>query len=151
MTERQRAEGDLRTEAAELLDVLVERLAASRRMLDLAPPQATPPAEETPAATEEQVATGSDASGSVCPTCGHDSNRASCTGCPLCALLAMLRGEKPELTAKLVDGALTALQAVRGLLGDLPATADPSSAPAEPIVKAAPMEQPRPTERIVIR
>ncbi|MGI8415970.1 MAG: hypothetical protein ACR2P2_07105, partial [Nakamurella sp.] len=43
------------------------------------------------------------------------------TGCPLCAAMAALRGEHPELTAQLVDSALSIVSVLRSLVGDLPA------------------------------
>ena len=51
----------------------------------------------------------------VCPTCGHQPGE-SCTACPLCRFLAVLRGERPEATARWVDGALIIVQALRSLI-----------------------------------
>ena len=58
-----------------------------------------------------------------CPECGSIPG-ASCTACPLCRFLAVLRGERPEATAKLVDGALLIVRTLRSLLPD----AEPAAA-----------------------
>lgn len=129
---------DLRSEANQLLDVLVDRLAAVRQTL------AGDPVEHAEGAGEHTEGAGEHSEGAgdrpedpaartaigdpapICPTCGHDSREVSCSGCPLCALLAMLRGERPELTARLVDGALQSLQAIRGLLGGPAGATEPT-------------------------
>ncbi|HET8590617.1 MAG TPA: hypothetical protein VFM01_13365 [Nakamurella sp.] len=127
--------GPLATEAAQLLDVLAERLAALR--------------DTRPAGDGAETARAAAGSGGVeeadqgpCPQCGHDPGAsAACTGCPLCRLLAVLRGERPESTARLVDGALTVVQLLRALL-----PASPEQAPAQrspsPQPPATPDEQP---------
>lgn len=51
----------------------------------------------------------------ACPECGAVPG-AACTGCPVCRLLAAVRGEHPEVTARVVDGALTVIRALRTLL-----------------------------------
>ncbi|MDQ2848526.1 MAG: hypothetical protein M3Y77_19770, partial [Actinomycetota bacterium] len=61
------------------------------------------------------------AAGQPCRSCGAAPGQSSCTGCPLCAAMAALRGERPELTARLVDGALSIVSGLRSLIGDLPA------------------------------
>ena len=66
----------------------------------------------------------------VCPSCGHDP-AASCTSCPLCRLLAVLRGERPEVTARWTESALTVVQALRTAIAPPGEPADPS-AEAEP-------------------
>jgi hypothetical protein len=126
---------DLRTEAAGLVELLLERLTAAQQNLPPAGPVAgtgSAPAGENgsePASdTGPSHIPGTEPSpGMPCPTCGHDPQQARCSGCPLCALLAMLRGERPELTARLLDSALATLHGIRGLIGDLPAT-DPQAA-----------------------
>lgn len=150
---------DLRSEATQLLDVLVDRLTATQQLLagasttgDAGPVGRDPGGNnaggsDAGSGDSGEHATGAGNDGSsgaddadraspICPTCGHDSREASCSGCPLCALLAMLRGERPELTAKLVDGALNSLQAIRGLLGPAPQTEpavqDPARDAGEP-------------------
>lgn len=107
------------------------------------PPAARPLADGSAGARDQPdritgtagAATDSDAAGGPddgrCPRCGHDpAANAACTACPLCRLTALLRGERPESTARLVDGALTVIQLLRGLL---PASPDPASPdPASP-------------------
>ena len=66
----------------------------------------------------------------VCPSCGHDP-AASCTSCPLCRLLAVLRGERPEVTARWTESALTVVQALRTAIAPPGEPADPA-ADAEP-------------------
>lgn len=63
----------------------------------------------------------------ACPECGAVPG-AACTGCPVCRLLAAVRGEHPEVTARVVDGALTVIRALRTLL---PAEASAPSPAAE--------------------
>ena len=55
-----------------------------------------------------QAAEGRMAGGAVelpepCPECGTVPG-AACTGCPVCRLIAAVRGERPEVTARVVDG-----------------------------------------------
>ena len=64
-----------------------------------------------------------------CPECGTVPG-AACTGCPVCRLIAAVRGERPEVTARMVDGALTIVRALRTLLPDPAAeTVAPPTAP----------------------
>jgi hypothetical protein len=108
---------DLRTEAAMLLDLLTERLSVLQQVADHQVEVDRTAATSTPdPAGSPDAAPG----GGVCAACGHDPNASSCSGCPICALLAMVRGERPELTARLVDGARTMLIGLRSLLGDFP-------------------------------
>jgi hypothetical protein len=116
---------ELRGEATQLLDVLVERLSVAQQLLGARPTDeptsgTTGSTDPGSAAAEPDPAApaSAPADSPVCPTGGHDARQASCSGCPLCALLSMLRGDRPELTAKLVDGALTALQGIRALLAE---------------------------------
>jgi hypothetical protein len=44
----------------------------------------------------------------------------SCTNCPVCALLALLRGERPELAVTFADRAAGVLAALRALVEELP-------------------------------
>jgi hypothetical protein len=98
--------GSLAAEASALLDVLTQRLAQVRDRK----PDGEERSEQPPAA---------------CPQCGHDpATPVTCTGCPLCAALALLRGERPEAAAKLAEGALAIVQVLRGLLSET----DPSAA-----------------------
>lgn len=112
MTEKppeQPAVGPLAHEAALLLDVVAARLSSMQ------------PAGPAPDAA-------------VCPECGSVTG-ASCTACPLCRFLAMVRGERPEATAKLVDGALLIVRTLRTLIPDVEegpgeAAGGPESGPA---------------------
>lgn len=105
--------GSLATEAALLLDAIAGRLESLRPGDGLG---ATAP-EEVPAA-------------GACPQCGHDPSAASaCTACPLCRLIAVLRGERPETTARLVDGALTVVRALRALVPGPEGTVSPTTGP----------------------
>ena len=61
--------------------------------------------------------TGAGGTGAICPECGSVPG-ASCTACPLCRFMALLRGERPEATAKLVDGALMIIRTLRSLVPD---------------------------------
>lgn len=132
--------GSLAAEASQLLDVLAGRLTemAARQRTAGDPAAAdgspTPDADgstgDTPAGESQPAAE----AGGRCPQCGHDpAASVSCTGCPLCAALALLRGERPEAAAKLAAGALTIVQTLRGLLagGGDAATAQPDG-PATP-------------------
>lgn len=113
--------GSLATEAALLLDAIAGRLESFR-----------------PGADPDAAGAGEIAGRELCPQCGHDpSAAATCTACPLCRLIAVLRGERPETTARLVDGALTVVRALRALVpgpegtaggpaGD-PSTGDPAT------------------------
>lgn len=104
---------DLRTEATLLTDVLVERLSALR--VAAAPAVPDPPTGADPSAADP-----------ICPTCGHDATRTDCAGCPVCAVLAVLRGERPELTAALLDGAISVVTALRTVLDGAGRTATSS-------------------------
>lgn len=111
---------DLRTEAALLTDVVLERLSALRGA----------PAHRTAAEAGVGGVVGGAGVDPACATCGHDGRRADCAGCPVCAVLAVLRGDRPELTVALLDGAITAVTSLRTLLeGTAPASADPIVSP----------------------
>lgn len=157
---------DLRTEAALLTDVLVERLSALRGATRTAAEMATETATgaaagpPTPTGTPTTDGGGAAVADPVCPTCGHDATRTDCAGCPVCAVLAVLRGDRPELTAALLDGAITAVTAIRTLLDSTarPATSSAGTSPpgtatdphpAEPV--GTPEPGPRRSERISIR
>ena len=66
-----------------------------------------------------------------CPECGSIPG-ASCTACPLCRFLALLRGERPEATAKLVDGALMIIRTLRSLVPEQPAPPPAGAATSNP-------------------
>jgi len=107
--------GTLATEAALLLDAVSERLTAKR---------GSPPGPDGE-------------SSAACPTCGHQPGE-SCTACPICRFLAVLRGERPEVTERWVDSALTIVQALRSLI---PATEPPPAG-------APPPPDPPPSQRL---
>ena len=131
------AVGPLAVEAALLLDVVADRLTAMK------PGGAGSSAEPGPAAGPGSSA-GPDRPGGAerpgpttasgrplgpdgrCPECGSVPG-ASCTACPLCRFLAMLRGERPETTAKLVDGALLIVRALRSMIPDAPEATAPTA------------------------
>ena len=55
----------------------------------------------------------------------HGESAGECTWCPHCQLLAVLRGDRPEVTAVLNDVLATASAALRSFSGE------PTPAPAE--------------------
>jgi hypothetical protein len=93
------------------------------------PPAGTPRAE--PAAPEEQpsepVPAEQPAAAAVHPS--------SCRGCPVCAVLGALRGERPDLTDALADVLTAAAAAVRAFSAPRPA---PVADPAPPVAGPAP-------------
>ncbi len=105
--------GTLATEAGLLLDAVAERLTAKRG----------------------PNAGGDSAPVAACPTCGHQPGE-SCTACPICRFLAVLRGERPEVTERWVDSALTIVQALRSLIpateAEAPGARPAGGAPADP-------------------
>ena len=120
--------GTLAQEAGLLLDLVLQRLQDSTR----------------------------DAAGTTCTECGRTPGARCSTGCPLCAVLAVVRGEPADIPAPVVQSVTTALGAVRGWLagttgqgpdsdGD-PATAqvrDPDrDVPSDPVSAAPPTTQP---------
>ena len=56
----------------------------------------------------------------------------ACTACPLCRFLAVIRGERPEATAKLLDGALLIVRTLRSLLPEPDPAAASTGSPGEP-------------------
>jgi len=143
--------GPLAVEAALLLDVMADRLTSMRppgepdsTPADESPPESPPdpppdppPAPPTPPAAPPSASRtppratqarsvptlGPDGR---CPECGAIPG-ASCTACPLCRFLAVLRGERPEATARLVDGALLIVRTLRSLLPEAEQAATASS------------------------
>lgn len=68
---------------------------------------------------------------------------APCTWCPLCAVIGLLRGERPELAARLAEHGA-------GLLAVLREAATP--APQEPAANPGPAGSPPPrVQRVVVR
>ncbi len=61
------------------------------------------------------------------PEAGHG---ADCRWCPVCQAAAVLRGERPEVTAALADLLATTASALRGF-AEAPAEAPASAPPAE--------------------
>ena len=146
--------GPLAQEAALLLDVVADRL-EQLKSRPTAPPGDTSSADvasadrpsddtaDTPTADEatgsepgpasssagqtsgDPVAAGADGR---CPECGSVPG-AYCTACPLCRFIALLRGERPEATARLVDGALMIIRTLRSLV---PEPGDPAAAHQHP-------------------
>lgn len=123
--------GPLAGEAAQLLDVVAERLTAIR--------DRSPAGDGESGPAQADAASGDEPAGR-CPECGHDPAALStCTACPLCKLLALLRGERPEATARLVDGALALVQVLRGLVpepgGATPQATSPQQTSADDAVE----------------
>ena len=113
--------GTLTSEAALLLDALALRLAAAQAgRTEARPPEPRP----TP-----------------CPECGQVAGpeSASCPGCPLCRLLSVVRGERPEVTATLVDAAALFVSALRAALPD-PAGGPATNPAGGPATNPAPAE-----------
>ena len=52
-----------------------------------------------------------------------------CEWCPLCQLISVLRGERPETTEKLVAAGTAMMTALRGLLDQTPVTPSPEDEP----------------------
>ncbi len=71
----------------------------------------------------------------------HDSD---CRWCPVCQAAAVVRGERPEVTAALADVLTSAAAALRTLAdGDRPAAPEPSAGrPAAPEPSAGPAGPP---------
>ena len=124
------AVGPLAHEAALLLDVVADRLASMKRAApgtgQWSDGGATPRDGAHSAAPNGRPQSGD----ARCPECGSVPG-ASCTVCPVCRFIAVLRGERPEATARLVDGALLIIRTLRSLMAD-PADAADSAAPPHP-------------------
>lgn len=132
--------GPLAVEAALLLDVVADRLTSLRPAGESdagEPPSGTPQAAPpdpppTPTSPPSAARTAPPSQARPEPTLGPDGRcpecgsvpGASCTACPLCRFLAVLRGERPEATARLVDGALLIVRTLRSLLPE----AEPAAA-----------------------
>lgn len=98
-------------EAGQLLDVVAARLAKIRQ--DGLPEAAQP----SPDDTSGHTATASQA------------NSPTCVGwCPICRSADLLRGDRPELTQKLVDSALLLVTTLRSLI---PTSAEPTETTAD--------------------
>jgi len=119
-----------------LLDVVADRLESMKRTAT-----SQDPAERQPATDGDQVADNTEDTGpGPSPTLGIDGRctecgsipGASCTACPVCRFLALLRGERPEATAKLVDGALMIIRTLRSLVPEQPTPASASASASDP-------------------
>jgi len=134
--------GSLATEAGLLLDVVAERLRAvvaaagdATAAGDAAAPgdasvAGDPIASDDAAAAADDSATAGDApaaaghatasdgrTGSISgDTGGAEPHECRCTGCPICRLLGILRGERPEVGARWAEGALQVIGGLRTLL-----------------------------------
>ena len=116
--------GPLTLEAALLLDVVADRLTSMKGSTTAGgSPGPGAAADDDPGSQSQSEISG--AASGRCPECGSVPG-ASCTACPLCRFMALLRGERPEATAKLVDGALMIIRTLRSLVPDPP---DPASHP----------------------
>ncbi len=118
MTGEQPAAGTLATEAALLLDAVVDRLTTLR-------PDAADPADG-----------GAAHAAARCPECGTVPG-AACTACPLCRFLAVIRGERPETAARFVDGALLVVRGLRSMLPEPDGPAGGASSAPEPAAAPA--------------
>lgn len=120
--------GPLAQEAALLLDVVADRLQAMKPADGAAAPDGRANAPNTDDAAEPRTEHTVPA-GARCPECGSVQG-AYCTACPLCRFIALLRGERPEATARLVDGALLIVRTLRSLVPDPAGYADPAGGAA---------------------
>ena len=91
------------------------------------PPAGSPRAAGQPVAPEEQAPDPTSAD-QPAATPVHPS---SCRGCPVCAVLGALRGERPDLTDALADVLTAAAAAVRAFSAPRPAppVAEPAPRP----------------------
>ena len=142
--------GPLAMEAALLLDVVADRLESMKQTAsagaqpssgDTSAAQGTTPTPDPAAGTP---GTGARASADGrCPECGSVPG-AACTACPLCRFMALMRGERPEATARLVDGALMIIRTLRSMVPDPPEQASSTSASPTPTPPTAPAAHPHP-------
>ncbi|CAA9271761.1 MAG: hypothetical protein AVDCRST_MAG52-3285 [uncultured Blastococcus sp.] len=65
---------------------------------------------------------------------------ADCSWCPVCQVAAVVRGERPEITAALADLLTTAATALR-TVAEAGRTAEPASEPAQDSEPPAPVQQ----------
>ncbi len=148
---RQPAVGPLAQEAALLLEVVADRLTSMKPddpggRTDAADRGDTDRAETGGGETDAPaVGTGRAERGATdrCPECGALPD-GSCTACPLCRFLAVLRGERPEATARLVDGALLIVRTLRSLIPETAEATDrrppPAARPDAPGTRAGGLE-----------
>ncbi|MEJ7649202.1 MAG: hypothetical protein WKF57_09240 [Nakamurella sp.] len=147
---------ELRTEARLLLQTVEDRLLEWRSLIpatdpaapatDPAAPATDPAAQGTGPTARVTDPAGSAGSAGDHPAAAHAEHQGT-AGCPLCTVLAVVRGERPELAAALLDGAVTALQLVRTLVSESEqseqsAQPDPEGAAADPPTPLAPAPEP---------
>lgn len=104
----------------------------ARRLMDTL--KAAVPADPAAAASQAASVARDAASGAAASLSGD------CRWCPLCQAAAMVRGERPELSAALADILTATATALRQFAGE-PAAEEPASAPEEP-------EQPSPSSEV---
>ncbi|MGY1807493.1 hypothetical protein ACI8AF_08985 [Blastococcus sp. SYSU D00669] len=74
-------------------------------------------------------------------TAEHDPATGECKWCPHCQVLAVLRGDRPEVTAALNDVLATASAALRSFSGETPAQEPPGHEDEPPHSDPAPEVQ----------
>ncbi|SCX49886.1 hypothetical protein SAMN03159343_2296 [Klenkia marina] len=82
------------------------------------------------------------------PVAGADHS-AECRTCPVCTALAVLRGQRPDLSEALADVLATAATALRGLTRPADAP-DREPAPAADVPDPEPAPPPAPVQRIEV-
>jgi hypothetical protein len=104
----------------------------------------TPPAAASPTTGPEATAE------------GRASHADTCRRCPVCQAMAVVRGERPEVTAALADLLSTTADALRTFADSVPAAEHGAGAGAgthaaeEPTVETEAAEPPRTAQRIDI-
>jgi hypothetical protein len=137
------AVGPLAVEAALLLDAVTDRLTALKPPV---PQDVPPPAAETPGPAGTSADGRPPGPDGRCPECGSVPG-ASCAACPLCRFLAVLRGERPETTARLVDGALLIVRTLRSMIPEPGQPAPPGPPGSGPTPPSTPPPSPAPPRR----
>jgi hypothetical protein len=74
-------------------------------------------------------------------TDGEPSSSPTCTWCPLCQLLAILRGERPEATAVIADVLRATAEALHAFAAAPDAPRPPDAEPAPPAGDPPPVVQ----------
>ncbi|WP_051515407.1 hypothetical protein [Candidatus Blastococcus massiliensis] len=116
---------------------------SARKLLDAL----RPPVEAAPTDTRSAGAPPAGPAGAP----GQDTHEADCRWCPVCQAAAVLRGERPEVTAALADVLATTATVLRDLAGE-PDPAGPPPADAAPEDAETPDggPEPGPVQRIDI-
>jgi hypothetical protein len=81
---------------------------------------------------------------------GAEHTPATCGWCPLCAGMAVLRGERPELAVRAAEHASGLLAVLRASLAERP-SAEPTPSAAEPEHAEQPQPEPERVQKIAIR